>query len=130
MDLSNNPLTDKLVRQIGKIIRMQNEVLILNRHCEVAHENIFLRGKDLKIAEKNLEDGEAELLSAIEKLENAERSMFNKAKKVALHTAALERSEKNKQNLSKAVSEAKEQVELAKSHWKTWNRDYKAKSTF
>ena len=116
VDLSNNPLTDKLVRQIGKIIRMQNEVLILNRHCEVAHENIFLRGKDLKIAEKNLEDGEAELLSMIEKLENAERSMFNKAKKVALQTVALERSEKNKHNLSKAVSEAKEQVELAKSH--------------
>ena len=30
VDLSNNPLTDKLVRQIGKIIRMQNEVLMFS----------------------------------------------------------------------------------------------------
>ena len=116
VDLSNNPLTDKLVRQIGKIIRMQNEVLILNRHCEVAHENIFHREKDVRVAEKHLEQGEAELLLMIEKLESAERAMFNKAKKVELQTVALEQAEENKHNFSKAVSEAKEQVQLAKRH--------------
>eukprot|EP00943_MAST-04B_sp_MAST-4B-sp1_P009742 g9742.t1 len=116
VDLSNNPITDTLVRQIGKIIRMQNEVLILNRHCEVAHENIFHREKDLQIAEANLKTGEEELLAAIEKLEKAEGAMFGKAKKVEAQTLVLDQADKHKKQLQVLVAEAKVAIEKAKEH--------------
>jgi hypothetical protein len=116
VDLSNNPITDTLVRQIGKIIRMQNEVLILNRHCEVAHENIFHREKDLQIAEANLKTGEEKLLAAIEKLEKAEGALFGKAKKVEAQTLVLDQADEHKKQLKVLVAEAKVAIEKAKKY--------------
>ena len=116
VDLSNNPITDTLVRQIGKIIRMQNEVLILNRHCEVAHENIFHREKDLQVAEENLKKSEEDLLKAIEKLEKAEGAMFGKKKKVEAGTLALDKADEHKKLMNKLLGEAKIGIVKAKEH--------------
>lgn len=120
VDISNNPLTDVLVRQVGKILRIQNEVLVLSKHCEFAHEAVFHREADKTALEKIVAQCDEALEQAVEALEKAEGATWfsekNKLKKLEECTLAVTKCEADEKRSRQDVVVAKEAILASQEH--------------
>jgi hypothetical protein len=120
VDLSNNPLTDVLVRQVGKILRIQNEVLILSKHCEFSHEAVLHREADKVTAEKVQTRAEEKLEKAVEKLEKVEGGFYLQNSKKLRHleaaSAHIDECEAGLKQSKEGVDLSKQKIEEAKGH--------------